>query len=146
MKIKNLAYIAPIGILIFGGGILGFLELHKKAVIPNQSRQHHQAASHNKPSVLIPKGTILILLAMGVVGVLSVRRKKNSKESPPQQKKLQTVSDDRDKAFVKLNKEYLNLQYKLTQHKFSGESPPDGLIEEISNIERKVRLISRALE
>ena len=87
-----------------------------------------------------------MLLAVGFVGVLGVRRKKNSKESPPQQKKLQTVSDDRNQAFVKLNKEYLNLQYKLTQHKFSGESPPDGLIEEISNIERKVRLISRALE
>ncbi len=78
--------------------------------------------------------------------MLSVRRKKNSKGNPAQQKKLQAASDDRDKAFVELNKEYLNLQYKITQHKFSGERPPDGLIEAISNIERKVRLISRALK
>ncbi len=83
---------------------------------------------------------------MGIVGVLSVRRKKNSKGNPAQHEKLQAASDDRDKAFVELNKEYLNLQYKITQHKFSGERPPDGLIEAISNIERKVRLISRALK
>jgi F0F1-type ATP synthase assembly protein I len=146
MKIKNLAYIAPISILILGGGALGFLEIHKKAVIPNQSRQYQQAAPHSKLSVSIPKSVILILLAVGVVGVLSVSRKKNSKGNPAQQKKLQTASDDRDKAFIKLNKEYLNLQYKITQHRFSGESPPDGLIEAIYNIERKVRLISRALE
>ena len=146
MKIKNLAYIAPITILILGGGILGFLEIHKKAVISNQSHQHHQAAPHNQPSVSILKSTILILLAVGFVGVLGVRRKKNTKENTAQQKKLHTASGDRDKAFIKLNKEYLNLQYKITQHKFSGESPPDGLIDEISNIERKVRLISRALE
>ncbi|MGD9077865.1 MAG: hypothetical protein PVG96_00925 [Desulfobacterales bacterium] len=146
MKIKDLAYIAPIGILILGGGVLGLLEIHKKAVIPHQSRPHHQAARHSKPFASIPKSTILILLAVGIVGVLSVRRKKNTKGKPAQQKKPQTVSDDRDKAFIKLNKEYLNLQYKITQHKFSGDNPPDGLIEELSNIERKVRLISRALE
>jgi hypothetical protein len=146
MKIKNLAYIAPISILILGGGVLGFIEIHNKAVIPNPSRQHHQAAPHNKPSFSIPKSTILILLAMGIVGVLSVRRKKNSKGNLAQHEKLQAASDDRDKAFVELNKEYLNLQYKITQHKFSGERPPDGLIEAISNIERKVRLISRALK
>ena len=146
MKIKNLAYLAPIGILILGGGVLGLLEVHKKAVIPHQSRQLHQAPPHSKPSVSIPKSTILILVAVGLVGVLSVRRKKNTNGNAVQQKTLETVSDDRDKAFIKLNKEYLNLQYKITQHKFSGDNPPDGLIEELSNIERKVRLISRALE
>jgi hypothetical protein len=83
---------------------------------------------------------------VGIVGVLSVRRKKKTKGSPVQQKTPQRISEDRDKAFIKLNKEYLNLQYKITQHKFSGENPPDGLIEAISNMERKVRLISRALE
>ena len=146
MKIKNLAYLAPIGILILGGGVLGLLEIHKKAVIPHQSRQLHQAATHSKPFISIPKTTILILLAVGVVGVLSVRRKKNTSGNPAQQKTLQSVPDDRNKAFIKLNKEYLNLQYKITQHKFSGDHPPDGLIEELSNVERKVRLISRALE
>jgi arginine exporter protein ArgO len=88
----------------------------------------------------------LALLAVGLIGVLSVRRKKKTKRSPAKHKTPQTVSQDRNRAFIQLNKEYLNLQYKITQHKFSGDIPPDALIEEITNIERKVRLISRALE
>jgi hypothetical protein len=83
---------------------------------------------------------------VGVVGVLIVRRKKKTKESPLQQTTPPRTSEDRDKAFIQLNKQYLNLQYKITQHKFSGDKPPEGLLEEISNIEREVRLISRALE
>jgi ABC-type transporter Mla subunit MlaD len=146
MKIKNLAYIASISMLIISGGVLGFLEISKKSVIRHQNRQHHQATVDIKPSVLIPKSTFLALLAVGVIGVLSVRRNKKTKGSPVQQKTPQKISEDRDKAFIELNKEYLNLQYKITQHKFSGENPPDGLIEAISNMERKVRLISRALE
>ena len=135
---------ASISMLIIGSGVLGFLEIRK--MIPRQSRQHHQALPQSKLPVSIPKSTILVLLAVGVVGVLSVRRKKKTKGSPVQQQTPQRISEDRDKAFIKLNKEYLNLQYKITQHKFSGDTPPDGLLDEISNIERKVRLISRALE
>ena len=108
--------------------------------------QHHNSAPDSKAGVSIPKSAFLVLLAVGSVGALCVRRKKNSKTGTPQQEKPQTISEDRDKAFIELNKQYLNLQYKITQHKFSGDRPPEGLIEEISNIERKVRLISRALE
>lgn len=146
MKIKNLAYIAPISMLIIGSGVLGFLEIRKKPMIPHQSRQHQPAAPHHAPSDSIPKSAILVLLAVGVVGVLSVRRKKQPSKSPAQQTRPQKESEDRHKAFIKLNKEYLNLQYKIIQHKFSGDNPPDGLMDEISNIERKVRLISKALE
>ena len=146
MKIKNLAYVAAISMLIIGSGILGFLGIRTNSMIKGHDGQHHLATPDNGSSVSIPGSTALALLAVGVIGVLSVRRRKKDKKSPAQHNKLQTVSEDRHKAFVKLNKEYLNLQYKVTQHKFSGESPPDALIEEISNIERKVRLISRALE
>jgi len=146
MKIKNLAYMASISVLIIGSGVLGFFEIRKKLTIQHQGRQHHQAAPHRKLANSIPKSTVLVLLAVGVVGVLSVRRKKKNKGSTVQQQTPQRISEDRDKAFIKLNKEYLNLQYKITQHKFSGDTPPDGLLDEISNIERKVRLISRALE
>jgi len=137
---------ASISVLIIGGGVLGFLEIHKKLTIQHQGRQHHQAAPHSNPSNSIPKSTILVLLAVGVVGVLSVRRKKKTKESPVQQTTPPRTSEERDKAFIQLNKQYLNLQYKITQHKFSGDKPPEGLLEEFSNIEREVRLISRALE
>ncbi len=146
MKIKNLAYIASISMLIIGIGVLGFLEIRKKTVIPRHGQQHQIAAPDSDRSVSISKVTIQLLLAVGVIGVLRVRRKKKTKRSPAQHKAPQTISEDRDKAFIKLNKQYLNLQYKITQHKFSGDNPPDGLLKEISDIERKVRLISRALE
>ena len=146
MKIKNLTYIASISVLIIGSGVLGFLEIRKKPAIPHHGRQHHQASPHSKPSISIPKSTILVLLAVGVVGVLSVRRKKKTKGSPVQQKTPQRISEDRDKAFIELNKEYLNLQYKITQHKFSDDQLATGQIDGIYNMVRKIRLISRALE
>jgi hypothetical protein len=146
MKIKNIAYIASISVLVIGGGGLGFLEMLKRPAIPRHGRQHHLAAPDNSPSVSIPKSTALILLAVGIIGALSVRRKRKIRRSAAQHRTLQIMPEDRDKAFIQLNKQYLNLQYKITQHKFSGDKPPEGLIEEISNIEREVRLIARALE
>jgi hypothetical protein len=146
MKIKNIACISSIGVLVVGGGILGFFEMRKKPVIPRHGRQHYLTAPDNSPSVSIPKSTALILLAVGVIGILSVRRKRKIRRSAAQHRTPQIMSEDRNKAFIQLNKQYLNLQYKITQHKFSGDKPPEGLIEEISNIEREVRLIARALE
>jgi hypothetical protein len=146
MKIKRLAYIASISVLVIGGGVLGFLEMRKKPVIPRHGRQHHLTAPDYSPSVSIPKSTLLALLAVGIIGVLSVRRKKKTIRKTAQNKTPQIISEDRDKAFIRLNKQYLNLQYKITQHKFSGDKPPESLIKEISDIERKVRLIARALE
>jgi hypothetical protein len=146
MKIKNIACISSIGVLVVGGGILGFFEMRKKPVIPRHGSQHHLAAPDNGLSVSIPKSTVLTLLAVGIIGVLSVRRKRKIRRSAAQHRTPQIISEDRDKAFIQLNKQYLNLQYKITQHKFSGDKPPEGLIEEISNIEREVRLIARALE
>ena len=146
MKIKNLAYIASISVLVIGGGALGFLEMRKKPVIPRYGRQHHLTAPNNIPAVSIPKSTVLILLAVGIIGVLSIRRKKKTIKSAAQNKTPKIISEDHNKTFIQLNKQYLNLQYQITQHKFSGDKPPESLMEEISNIEREVRLISRALE
>jgi hypothetical protein len=115
-------------------------------VILRYGHQHQIPELNSDRSVLISKSTALLLLAVGVIGALSVRRKKKNKRSPAQHNKPQTTSEDRDKAFIKLHKQYLNLQYKITQHKFSGDSPPDCLLKEISDLDRKVRLISRALQ
>ena len=53
---------------------------------------------------------------------------------------------DREKEFIKLHKRFLNLSYKMAQLKISGDTPPDDLLWEIADIERKIRLISKALE
>jgi uncharacterized protein HemX len=115
-------------------------------VIPRHSHQHQIPEQESNRSASISKSTALLLLAAGAIGVLIVRRKKKNKSSPAQKNEPQTPSEDRDKEFVKLNKQYLNLQYQITQHKFSGENPPNCLLKEISDLERKVRLISRAFE
>lgn len=146
MKIKNLSFIALISMTICGIGILKFLDIRSTSVIPSHSDQDQMPEPKSNPTVSLPKSMTLLLLAVGVIGALSVRRKNKSKRSPAQHNRSQTRSDHRDKAFIKLNKQYLNLQYKITRHKFSGDNPPDYLLKELSDLERKVRLISRALE
>ena len=146
MKIKKPVFIALIGTIICGMGIFGFLEIGNRPVNPHPVLQHQIAEPDSDRSASISISTVLLLLAVGVSGVLSVRRKKKNNRRSAQITEPQTTPDDRNKAFVKLNKQYLNLQYKITQNKFSGENAPDCLQKEISDLERKVRLISRALE
>jgi hypothetical protein len=146
MKTRTLALIVLISLILSGISLLGFLELHDKAVIRRQSRQHQIPEPNGGRSASISKNTILFLLCVGIIGALSVRRRQKSKRRTAIHNHPQKASEDRNKAFVKLNKQYLNLQYKIAQHKFSGDSPPDRLLKEISDLERQVRLISRALE
>lgn len=144
---KHLLLAASICIMIICSGAPGFHETRAESQeSPRPDRQHQIATQNGESSVSISKGTALILLAVGVIGVLSVRRKNKATKRPAQTTAPQTAHQNRDKAFIDLNKQYLNLQYKITQYKFSGDTPPDGLLREISDIERKVRLISRALE
>lgn len=146
MKMKNLAFIALFCVVISAIGILIFLEISDRPVIQRHSHQHQIAGPISNRFNSISKGKILLLLAVAVIGAVCVRRKKEDKRSPTRHDRPQTPSQNRNKAFIKLNKQYLDLQYKITQHKFSGDRPPDGLQKEISDLERQIRLISRALE
>jgi hypothetical protein len=146
MKLKNLAFIALFGVVISAIGILIFLEIHNRPVIQRHSQQHQIAGPISNRFNSISKGKILLLLAVAVIGAVCIRRKKEDKRSPARHDRPQTTSENRNKAFIKLNKQYLDLQYKITQHKFSGDRPPDGLQKEISDLERQIRLISKALE
>ena len=146
MKLKKPVLIAVISLMICGIGVLGFLVLFNRPAIPPHGTPHQVLEPESDRSVSISVSTVLLLLAVGIIGVLSVRRQKKDKRKPGQKKAPQILSDERNRAFVSLNKQYLNMQYKITQHKFSGENPPDGLQKEISDLERRVRLISKALE
>ena len=53
---------------------------------------------------------------------------------------------NRQKEFIKLNKRYLSLIYQKAQCQISGEKPSEDLLNEIAELERQVRLISKALE
>lgn len=146
MKIKKLAFIALISMLICGIELLRFFDEHNSSVILRHSHQNQISEPNRDRSVVISKSIALLLLTSGVIGILAVRRKKKSPKSPVQHEHSKIRPEDRNHAFIKLNKQYLNLQYKITRHKISGDSPPDGLVKEFSDLERKIRLISRALE
>ena len=146
MKIKNLQCVASVCTLMVGIGILGLVEIRTVPEVPRHYREHQLGQPDNQRSVSISKGTSLTLLAMGIIGVLCARHKKKTPKSPAQDTAPQTLSEDRDKVFIDLKKQYLNLQYKITWHKLSSDKPPERLLREISHIERKLRLISRALE
>ena len=146
MKIKKRILIAGISIVLSGIVILGFLAIRNKPIIPPHNLQQQMPETAGDRSDSISYRTVLLLLAVGISGALSVRRKKKNDGRSAPIAEPQTASDDRNQAFVRLNKQYLNLQYKITQNKYSGEDPPNHLMKEISDLERKVRLISRALE
>jgi hypothetical protein len=146
MKIKNLALIALISMMTYGIAIYGIFKVISRSAIyhPNLHDQTLEPGSDRSAS--ISKRTALLLLTVGIIGVLSVRRMNKNTRGSAQKRGPQTISDDRNEAFIKLNKQYLDLQYKITLHKSSGVTPPEGLHKEISDLERRVRLISRALE
>jgi hypothetical protein len=146
MKIKKLAFMALISMIICGTGLLRYFDIHSRSMILGHSHQNQISEPNRDRSVLISKSMTLLLLTIGVIGILAVRRKKENPKEPVQHNSAQIRSEDRNKSFIKLNKQYLKLQYKITQHKISGDSPPDGLVKEFSDLERKIRLISRALE
>lgn len=131
--------------MIGGITVYGILKIRNRAVNLHSHQQYSLTEPNSNRFATFSKGTAFLLLAVGVIGVLSVRRKKKNNRSPAQKKESQRI-EDRNKAFIRLNKQYLDLQYKITLHKSTGDTPPDGLLKEISDLERKVRLISRALE
>ena len=146
MKIHKPVFIALISMILSGIGIVGFFAMRSRPMLPRPSLEHQLPETDSDRPASISIGTVLLLLAVGISGALGVRRQKKNKIKPVQKIEPQPTSNDRNKAFVSLNKQYLNLQYRITQNKFSGEHPPDRVLKEISELERKVRLISRALE
>jgi len=51
---------------------------------------------------------------------------------------------DREKELVEINKQLVDLLYKINQFHLSGTEPPKSLLIEFSDVERQARLISKA--
>lgn len=88
IKIKNLIFFLLISILLSGLVIAGFISVHDKEEIsmpinqsPLQFPESYKAASNSK-------GAVLLLLAIGVIGVLGIRRKKEELGNPAQRNEL----------------------------------------------------------
>ena len=143
---KTFAPIALVGVLIFVMRIQGFAEIPVGSDFSQDHRQDAVAPSHPEFGASIPKRNFFALLAVGIIGIICIRRKNKAAKNAVQAPTPHPPPASRKQAFIELNKQYLCLQYKITRNKYSGDTPSAALRKEISDIERKVRLISRALE
>ena len=53
---------------------------------------------------------------------------------------------DREKTLVNLHKQFLKLHYKIAEYDLAGVDPPADLLKEFKDVERQLRLISKAIE
>ena len=78
MKIKKLTYVLLLSVILSGLMAAGYVSTYDKKESPRLGNQNHAAASESYAAASISKGTILFLLAVGVIGFLGVSRKKKS--------------------------------------------------------------------
>jgi hypothetical protein len=76
MKINNLTFILLLSVILSGLIIAGFIFVNDKAETSNSAGQIIAPPSESYSTAAISKGTLLVLLAVGVIGVLGVSRKK----------------------------------------------------------------------
>ena len=76
MKIKHLIFFLIISILLSGFTIAVFITVYDKEEISKQIDQKLFQVPESYNAASVSKGTILLLLAVGVIGVLGISRKK----------------------------------------------------------------------
>ncbi len=84
MKIKNLIFFLLISILLSGLVIVVFISVHDKEEISKQINQNQFQVPESYNAASVSKGTILLLLAVGLIGVLGISRKKRELGGPAQ--------------------------------------------------------------
>jgi hypothetical protein len=84
MKIKNLIFFLLIGTLLSGLVTAGFISVHDKEEVSEKIKQNQFPVPESYNAASVSKGTILLLLAVGVIGVLGISRKKRGLGSPAQ--------------------------------------------------------------
>jgi len=81
MKLNYLIIFLSVGITLLGLGPSGALSANEAEVISGQSDHNEARTPESYEAASISKGTILFLLAVGVIGALGVSRKKNGNGS-----------------------------------------------------------------
>ena len=107
MKIKALKFIALISVILSGLATIMFMSFFEKKETVRLIDKHQLQVPQTYTSASMSKGTILMLLAVGIVGALGVSRKRNGNTSPAQRNKTngasdyQNVSENRQKLIPK---------------------------------------------
>ena len=100
MKTKNLIFLL-ISILLSGLVIASFISVHDKEEISMPINQTQLQVPENYNNASITKGGFLILLAVGVIGVLGISRKRKELRNPAQRNEtnrvpnLQNMNEDK---------------------------------------------------
>ena len=84
MKIKNLIFFLFISILLSALAIAVSITVFDKNEISKQISQKLFQVPESYNAASVSKGTILLLLAVGVIGVLGISRKKKELGNPAQ--------------------------------------------------------------
>ena len=93
MKIKNLIFFLLIGTLLSGLVTAGFISVHDKEEVSEQIKQNQFQVPESYNAASVSKGTILLLLAVGLIGVLGISRRKREHGSPVQRKETNREPD-----------------------------------------------------
>jgi F0F1-type ATP synthase assembly protein I len=93
MKIKNLIFFLFISILLSGLAFAVFNTVHGKEEISKQINQNPPQVPENYNAASVSKGSILLLLAVGIIGVLGISRKKKEIGNPAQRNGTNTADD-----------------------------------------------------
>ena len=103
MKIKHLIFFLIISILLSGLTIAVFITVYDKEEISKPIDQNLFQVPESYNAASVSKGTILLLLAVGVIGALGVSRKKKDSGSDSNRNPVDrtgqdvTVNEDRKK-------------------------------------------------
>ena len=96
MKIKNLIFFLMTGILLSGLVAAGFISVNDKEVISEQNNQNQIQVPENSNAASDSKGIVLLLLAVGVIGVLGISRKKRGLGNSAQRNEINTIPDNQN--------------------------------------------------
>jgi hypothetical protein len=93
MKIKNLIFFALISVILSGLTTIVYISVFNKEETTRLFDQNQVNVSETYSAASISEGTILMLLAVGVIGVLGVSRKKKDIADPAQENEINTAHD-----------------------------------------------------
>jgi hypothetical protein len=93
MKITNFRLFALIGVLIAGLMILAILLRADESAISRLNNQHQISVPESYTAASLSKETILLLLAVGVIGALGISRTKKGIGKPAQRNAIDSASD-----------------------------------------------------
>lgn len=93
MKIKTFIFIALIGIILSGLATIMFMSVSDRKENIGLANQDQLQIPQTYTAASMSRGTILMLLAVGVIGALGVSRTKNNSRSPAQRNAIHSASD-----------------------------------------------------